>query len=120
MLKQLLEPKDEVLSGKLQGVISEPFDVSAAPSTSSQQSLPLNQARPGTSPTTGGASASGTTGTTDTSATPQPRIADVGTGFLPSRQQLRQEVARLFEENEDSQIVSVMEVLVPWIELEPR
>ncbi|MHB8520524.1 MAG: hypothetical protein ACYDH9_07185 [Limisphaerales bacterium] len=88
-------------------VISEPFDVSAAPSTSAQQSLPLNQARPGTSPTTGGASTSGTTGTTDTSATPQAPIADVGTGFLPSRQQLRQEVARLLGENEDSRIVSV-------------
>ena len=92
-------------------VISEPFDVSAAPSTSSQQSLPLNQARPGTSPTTGGASTSGTAGTTDTSSTPQPTIADVGTGFLPSRQQLRQEVARLLGENEESRIVSVQVAL---------
>jgi hypothetical protein len=60
--KQLLEPKDEVLTGRLQG----------------------------------------------------------------SRQQLRQEVARLLEENEDSSRklyyhggFSRMEVLVPWIELEP-
>ncbi|MGD0262973.1 MAG: hypothetical protein ABSD29_24680 [Verrucomicrobiota bacterium] len=85
-------------------VISEPFDVSTAPSTSSQQSLSLNPARPATAPTTGGAS---TAGTANTSTTPQPPTEDVGTSFLPSRQQLRQEVARLLEENEDSRIVSV-------------
>jgi hypothetical protein len=83
-------------------VISEPFDISAA-STSTQPSLPLNPARPATPPSAGGAATAGTT----TSTTPQPGVTDVGTSFLPSRQQLRQEVARLLEENEDSRIVTV-------------
>jgi hypothetical protein len=87
-------------------VISEPFDVSAAPSTSSQSSLPLTPSRPTSSPTPGIATA-GTTGPITISTTPQPSIADVGTSFLPSRQQLRQEVARLLDENESTRIVFV-------------
>ena len=55
-------------------------------------------------PAPGGGS---TTGTATTPTPPQPPITDVGTGFQPSRQQLRQEVARLFGENEGSRIVTV-------------
>jgi hypothetical protein len=84
-------------------VISEPFDVSAAPSTSSQSILSLNPSRPTTTPPSGGS----TSGTTTTAATPHPTTNDVGTSFLPSRQLLRQEVARLLGENEDGRIVSV-------------
>jgi hypothetical protein len=84
-------------------VISEPFDVSAAPSTSTQSTFPLNPSRPAT-PTPGRCS---TTGTMTPAATPQTATTDVGTSFQPSRQQLRQEVARLLGENEDSRIVSV-------------
>jgi hypothetical protein len=78
-------------------VISEPFDVSAAPSTSTQPGLPLNPSRPAT-PAPGGGSTTGTT---------PPATTDVGTSFLPSRQLLRQEIARLLGENEDCRIVSV-------------
>ncbi len=84
-------------------VISEPFDVSAAPSTSTQSTLPFNPSHPAV-PIPGPGS---TTGTRIPALTPQPATKDVGTGFLPSRQSLRQEVARLLEENEDSRIVSV-------------
>lgn len=85
-------------------VISEPFDVSAAPSTSTQPGLPLTPGRP-TAPVT--SSTAGATGTTTTTTTPQPATTDVGTSFLASRQLLRQEIARLLDENQDSRIVSV-------------
>jgi hypothetical protein len=84
-------------------VISEPFDVSAAPSTSTQPGLPLSPSRPAT-PAPGGGSINGTT---PPSTTAQTAISDVGTSFLPSRQLLRQEIARLLDENQDSRIVSV-------------
>ena len=84
-------------------VISEPFDVSAAPSTSTQSTLPLNSSRTATSTPGGGSTA----GTTPPPTTPQTATTDVGTSFLPSRQSLRQEIARLLGENEDCRIVSV-------------
>jgi hypothetical protein len=84
-------------------VISEPFDVSATPSTSIQQTLPINPESPAT-PVPGGGSM---TGATPPAAIPQPATTDVGTSFLPSRQLLRQEIARLLDENEGARIVSV-------------
>lgn len=82
-------------------VISEPFDVSAAPSTSSQTNLftagPASTANQATSATTSASS--------DMPA--QPATEPVATPFLPSRQQLRQEVARLLGEQEGRRIVSV-------------
>lgn len=87
-------------------VISEPFDVSAAPSTSTQPGLPLNPSRPA-APAPGGGSTANPSGTTQPPATQQPATTDVGTSFLPSRQLLRQEIARLLDENEGCRIVSV-------------
>lgn len=87
-------------------VFSEPFDVSAAPSTSTQPGLPLTPSRPAAS-TPGGSATAGTPGATTPAASSQPATTDVGTSFLPSRQLLRQEIARLLDENQDSRIVSV-------------
>ena len=84
-------------------VIEEPFEVGAPSSTSSQPSLTLNPSRPAT-PAPGPGS---TVGSTTTTTTPQPSTTDVGTSFLPSRQLLRQEIARLLDENQDSRILSV-------------
>jgi hypothetical protein len=47
------------------------------------------------------------TGATAPAATLQPAATDVSTSFLPSRQLLRQEIARLLGENEGARIVSV-------------
>lgn len=88
-------------------VFCEPFDVSVAPFTSTQPPLPLNPARPAISPAPGGVSSAGAAGTTTAPTSPQPAVTDVGTSFLPSRQQLRQEIARLLEENQSGRIVSV-------------
>jgi hypothetical protein len=84
-------------------VISEPFDVSATPSTSSQPSLPLNPQRP----TDSSRPVAGSPTDTTTASAPQPDVKDVSTIFLNSRQQLRQEIARLLDENEGCRIVSV-------------
>src|SRR5262249_15385702 len=54
-----------------------------------------------------GISTSGQGGSTTTTTPLQPAVVDVGTSFLPSRQQLRQEVARLLDQNESGRIVSV-------------
>ncbi len=85
-------------------VICEPFDISTPSSTSAQPSLPFNPARLATTPTTASIPASSTT---SGSTAPEPPVADVGTSFLPSRQKLREEVARLLDENEGSRIVFV-------------
>ena len=84
-------------------LISEPFDVTAAPSTLSQLSFPTTSQRPSTTPTaTSGSS------TASATATPsQPATETVATPFLPSRQQIRQEVARLLEQQDGCRIVSV-------------
>jgi hypothetical protein len=82
-------------------VISEPFDVSAAPTTMQPQT-PATSARPSTAPRTD------STGTTSESeSTGQPVTETVATSFLPSRQQIRQEIARLLEKQEGRRIVSV-------------
>jgi hypothetical protein len=81
-------------------VISEPFDETGAPSTGFQPGLPLTPPRP-----TIGAPAN-PAGTADIT-TPTTALADVGTSFMPSRQLLRQEVARLLGDNEGGRILSV-------------
>jgi len=86
-------------------VISEPFDVTAAPSITSQPLLPITTPRPSSSPMTGNGSTAGSTAPSAT--TTQPATETVATPFLPSRQQLRQEVARLLGEQEGRRIVSV-------------
>jgi len=85
-------------------VISEPFDVSAAPSTTQPQTA-ATSARPSTAPTTATMSSAGTTSESATAA--QPATETVATSFLPSRQQIRQEIARLVEQQEGRRIVSV-------------
>jgi hypothetical protein len=88
-------------------VISEPFDVSTAPTTTTQPGLPLTPStRPTPTPTPGGGSTTGTTGST-TSTTAQPAVNDISTTFLDSRQLVRQEVARLLGDNEGCRIVTV-------------
>ena len=82
-------------------VISEPFDVSAAPTTIQPQTA-ATSARLSTAPRTD------STGTTSESeSTGQPATETVATSFLPSRQQIRQDVARLLEEQEGRRVVSV-------------
>ncbi len=84
-------------------VISEPFDIPAAPSTTSQQLLPITAPRP--SATTGNGWPAGTTAPSTTAA--QPATETVATPFLPSRQQIRQEIARLLDQQEGRRIVVV-------------
>ena len=88
-------------------VVSEPFDVTAGPATITQPGLPLTPSRPTSTTATGGSGSTGATSTPATSARPQPEVREVSTIFLDSRQQLRQEVARLLGENEGSRILSV-------------
>jgi hypothetical protein len=82
-------------------IISEPFDVTASPS-STQPQTDATSAR------------TSTTSPTDSSRTPsesatsgQPATDTVATSFLPSRQQIRQEIARLLEQQEGRRIVAV-------------
>ena len=82
-------------------VISEPFDVPAGPSTT-QPPPTATSVRPATgSPPTSVGPTSGST------ASGQPATETVATSFLPSRQQIRQEIARLLEQQEGRRIVSV-------------
>jgi len=86
-------------------VISEPFDVTAAPSTMSQSSLAMTTQLPSTPPITTNGSTAGITAPSTTTA--QPTIETVATTFQPSPQQIRQEIARLLEQQEGRRIVSV-------------
>jgi hypothetical protein len=82
-------------------VISEPFDVPPGPSTTQPQP-PATSVRP----STGSPQASG--GPTFGSTTSGPPATEtVATSFLPSRQQIRQEIARLLEQQQGHRIVSV-------------
>jgi hypothetical protein len=85
-----------------EAVVSEPFDVTsptAGPPTTSPSATPLMQ-------TTFG-SQLGSTAPAFSDSTEQPDVETLATTFLHSRQQIRQEIARLLEEHTDHTIVGV-------------
>ena len=86
-------------------VVSAPFEVTNAPSTAAQPTLPVGSPRPA-SPALTLSSFTGNSGPTAVSA---PSVENIATPFMRSRQQVRQEVARLLslEQHADKKIVSV-------------
>jgi hypothetical protein len=86
-------------------VVSQPFEVSNAPSTSTQPLLPVYPPRTGT----GAAGAVPATGANFPAPAAAPSVENIATPFLQSRQQVRQEIARLLsmEQHAEKQIVTV-------------
>lgn len=83
-------------------VISEPFDVTPATSTTP----PTTSTAAATRPTTTGTQEIGHGTGSTSSTTPTPAVQTLATTFLNSRQQVRQEIARLLDQQDGCRIVT--------------